>query len=78
MLTVAARPSPKAAIASVASMRKNTRRHCQKMCITVMLTRKVLYNRNAYTQIFSFRISWFSGVLNHDKAFGLIGDLPLA
>jgi hypothetical protein len=60
MLTVAARPSPKAAIASVAYMRKNAGRHCQKMCITGMLTRKVVYNVDAYTKIY---YSGFLGLL---------------
>jgi hypothetical protein len=51
-VTVAARPSPKAAIAFVAYMRENARRHCQETHITSMLTRKISYNMNAYPKYF--------------------------
>lgn len=52
MLTVAARPSPKAAIAFVAYMRKNARRLTAIDVYNTRLTRKVVYNVDAYTKIF--------------------------
>lgn len=77
MLTVAARPSPEAAIASVAYMRKNAGRHCQKMCITGRLHEKYRIIANAYTKISSFGIPGLGSILNYDKAFGFICQTPL-
>lgn len=50
MLTVAARPSPKAAITFIAYMRKNAGRHCQKMCISGMVIRKASYITGMFTR----------------------------
>ncbi|MGN6196931.1 MAG: hypothetical protein ACTHOB_18465 [Ginsengibacter sp.] len=77
MLTVAARPSPKAAIASVAYMRENAKRRCQEVCITAMLTRKLSYNVDVYTKILLFRVAGLGGVLNYHKTFGFICQTPL-